>query len=45
MNQPPEEREFGPPISRNKRLFLGIAMIVGLIGIVLLAIFYGTPSG
>jgi hypothetical protein len=45
MDQPPEEREFGPQISRNRRLILGAGMIVVLIGLVLLAVFAGTPSG
>jgi hypothetical protein len=45
MTEPPEEREFGPPISRGKRLMLGVGMIVVLVGIVLLAVFSGTPSG
>jgi len=45
MDRPPEQQDFGPPISRNKRLILGGAMIVGLVAIVLLAVFYGTPSG
>jgi hypothetical protein len=45
MDQPPEERDFGPQISRKKGLFLGVGMIVLLVGIVLLAVFAGTPSG
>lgn len=45
MSEAPEEREFGPPVSRNRRLLLGASMIVALIGLVLLAIFAGTPSG
>jgi hypothetical protein len=45
MDKRPEDREFGPPISRNKRLALGIAMLVALIGIVLLVILEAPPSG
>lgn len=45
MTEPPKEREFGPPISRNRRLALGVGMIVVLVGLVLLVVVAGTPSG
>jgi len=45
MTEPPEEREFGPPISRNKRLVLGIGMIVAFVGIIALAFFSSAASG
>ena len=45
MTEPPEEREFGPPISRNKRLIIGFGMIAAFIGIIALAFFSTAPSG
>ncbi|HUT51308.1 MAG TPA: hypothetical protein VM325_18410 [Alphaproteobacteria bacterium] len=45
MTEPPEEREFGPPLSRNKRLIIGLGMIAAFVGIIALAFFSSAPSG
>ena len=45
MTEPPEEHDFGPPISRNKRLILGLGMIIAFVGIIALAFLSSPPSG
>jgi len=45
MTEPPEEREFGPSISRRRRLVLGIGMIAALVGLVILAVLSSAPPG
>jgi hypothetical protein len=43
MTEPQDDREFGPPISRNKRIVIGISMIAALVFIVAIVFFSSGP--